>query len=142
MADANELDLSRAAAACMRERLPGLLAVVRARRRQRHAARAALLLGLVVAAASPWWWPPAASAPNAPAVPPSASAPPWSIVHDDPTVLARHTVVVATKAEWFVTDDELQSLLAADQRDAGLVRLRGRLLVSKTAIDPFPQAEP
>ena len=140
MADTNEFDLSPAAAACMRERLPGLLLAVRTRRRRRLTVRAALLLMGAVAMSVPFWRPPTPTAVVAPAI---ASELAWTFVHDDPTVLARHTIVVEPKAEWFVvSDDELQSLLAADHRDAGLVRLRGQVLVSKTAIDPFPHAEP
>ena len=140
MADGNELDLSVTAAACMRERLPGLLAVVRARRRRRRAGLAAWLLLGVVVLASPWW---RAPAPHVPKAAPVAVVPAWTVVRDDPTVVARHTVTVAPRAEWYVVDDgELQALLAADHREAGLVRARGQLLVSRAAIDPFPGSEP
>ena len=140
MLSANEPDLSIPAAACMRERLPGLLAVVRARRRRRQAVRAALLVVAVGVAAAPWWWRPPV---QAPATAPIAKLPKWTFLVDDPTVVARHEVHVTVRAEWLLADDEqLRVLLAADDRDAGFVRTGGRLLVSRDAVDPFPQPQP
>lgn len=139
MADANEPVLSVAAAACMRERLPGLLVAVRARRRRRRAARAALLVALVGVASVPWWRDGASPSPVGPVAPVRG----WTSFGNDPTVLARHTIVVPVRPEWFVAaDDELRALLAAADREAGVVRVGARLLVSSRAVDPFPGAQP
>lgn len=137
MASANEPELSIPAVACMRERLPGLLAVVRARRRRRQAARAAVLAVAACVATGLLWWP---SRVRAPATAPGATPPTWTMLADDPTVVARSEVHVAVRAEWFLADDgQLQALLAADARDAGLVRIGGQVLVSQDAVDPFPR---
>ncbi len=112
--------------------LPFLLAAVRQRRRRRQLVRAAtlvLLLGAVLGLLR--------TTRDDLAVEPEqpVAVPSWMLFGDDPTVLARCEVAGTVRAEWFVDDDGLQHLLAADGREAGLVRARGQVRVSRTAID-------
>ena len=136
MADDLVVRLPPLAARRMHGLLPELLALVRARRRRRHARRAAAM-ALVLAA------PIAAYAlrPGGPAAPHPAAMPiaaPYTIVATDATVVVRCVVATVDRAEWYVDDAELQQLLRANDRDAGLLRIGDRVLVSKAAIDPWP----
>jgi hypothetical protein len=122
-----------------REMLPGLLAAVRGRRRRRRLARSALVLVLAggLALLEPWR---ALGGPEAPphAVPTAA----WTSFGDDPTVLERCAVPSSARPEWFVDDQGLQSLLAAADRHAGLVRAGGQVFVDRTAIDRWDAESP
>jgi len=121
--------LSPAAQARMAAALPMLLGEVRARRRRRRAARAAvavalvgLVVGLVVAGREP----------------PVRSAPGWTIVPTDPTVLARCRVPTTVRAAWWLSDDDLRSALRAAERPDGLVRTGNAVRVHEAAVDAWP----
>ena len=60
-------------------------------------------------------------------------------VHNDPAVLGRYRVESTVREEWFVDDDGLQEFLRQGERPAGIVRIRGKVLVAKGALDPFPE---
>jgi len=60
-----------------------------------------------------------------------------TVVHDDPTIVARYRVALPTRREWFVDDADLQELLRADGRAAGLVHLGGQTLVQAAVVDPY-----
>jgi hypothetical protein len=123
-------ELSAAAAARRDAMLPGLLLAVRRRRHRRRLLQASAALLLVALGA--WALVPAPR----PAPPAAVSA--WTVVHDDPNVLARCAVANRTRPEWFVDDAGLAALLAASGRPAGLVRCGGRVCVSAAAVDPWP----
>ena len=120
--------------------LPGLLGAVRRRRRRRQvvrAAAAAVVLGGVLAVWAFAAWQPwnTHDAPREPAAR-------WSVVAVDPGVVARCTAPTVVREEWFVDDYELQQLLRDAERPDGLVRVRGQVLVSSDAVDPFPELAP
>lgn len=137
MVEANELVLSVTARARMAAALPGLLDAVRGRRRRRRVRQLAAALLLV---AVPAWWALAGAPPAGPPEPPSVRA--WSLVETDPAVLARCTVPTVVRAEWFVDDAGLCAMLAADARPHGLVRAGDRVLVDRSAVDPWPGETP
>jgi len=138
MAETNDFPvLSPMAVQRQQAMLPSLLGAVRQRRQRRRAVRTAALLSAVVLVAllvRPWLQAPqrADERPREAAQP---AFPSWSTLHDDPTVLARCEVRPAVRAEWFVDDARLHDLLAAADREAGLVRAGGRVRVSAAAID-------
>jgi hypothetical protein len=125
-----------------RELLKRLLGEVRARRRRRQLARAAaagvvvLLVGFGVVRSLA----PVEPAPVAPPV--EAAVPAWREVHDDPTVLARCAVAPVVRPQWFVDDGELQALLRADDRPAGVVRSGAHVFVAAAAVDSWPAVGP
>lgn len=134
MTDELAVGLSDAARQRMRLLLPGLLAAVRARRWQRRAARFAVAAGAAALAVALLWRSRRAEPPRVgEALPVAATS--WQIVTSAPDVLARCAVPTTRHAEWFIDDQELQDLLAADGRPAGLVRIAGRVEVSAAAID-------
>jgi len=133
--------LSAAAMRRRQEALPELLGAVRWRRRRRLAARGAAVLLLVLSAASPWWWRAADGAGGALA-PAVADGPPWTVLGDDPSVLARCEVPTRVDPAWFVDDQQLQRLLLDGNRPDGLVRAGSRVIVAAAAIDPWPGDAP
>jgi len=142
MVDRVERRLSEMAQARQQADLPGLLGALQRRRRRRRAARATVLaLGLVGALLL---WPrprDEVATPVAPP-PPLMAQPSWTMVADDPQVVARLRVATVVRPEWFVDDGQLQALLRAGDRPDGLVRARGQVLVSAAAVDPFPRLSP
>lgn len=142
MVDRDERRLSEVARARLHADLPGLLGSMRQRRRRRRAARATVLaLGLGGALLL---WPRRADevAPPVAPPPPILVRPGWTMVADDPQVVARLRVATVVRPEWFVDDGQLQALLRAADRPDGLVRARGQVLVSAAAVDPFPTLSP
>lgn len=140
MAD-DTMQLSAIARRRMSAMLPELLSAVRARRRRRHVRRAATV-ALLVGAPIALWWGSASAPPATPRNGDVAAAPPAVIVDTDPAIVARCTVATVERSEWYVDDAGLQELLRADERDAGLVRIGERVLVSASAIDPWPSDGP
>lgn len=161
-----ELGLSVAAQQRRDDQLPLLLRAVRRRgerRRRRRAAVAALVVLVVVALGR--WFGSRAVAPVVPRSPSGREVvvvPPFAgpvagpatagtravvvagsattlatVVHDDPTIVARYRVALPTRREWFVDDADLQELLRADGRAAGLVHLGGQTLVQAAVVDPY-----
>jgi hypothetical protein len=59
-------------------------------------------------------------------------------VHDDPRILERCRVPTRSDPAWVLGDDELQALLRADGRAAGLTRIGNQVLVAAASIDPLP----
>ncbi len=136
----NEVSIESALSAGARERrdalLPQLLGAVRSRRRRRRTAQS-VAVTFAAAVAILWWWPlgGVVSDPRPPAPPMDVA---WTVVHDDPTTLQRCRVETVVRAEWFVDDAGLRSLLAEAGRPSGTVRVGGLLAVSPAAIDPWP----
>lgn len=137
---AAEHELSAAAAQRMETLLPALLDTLRARvrrARRRRAAVAAALLVLPALLLTLWRRDPAV-----PSIAPVAAAPGWTEVRDDPGVRARCEVATVVRSAWFVGDDEVQELLRAASKPAGLVRSGDRVFVSAAALDPWPGGAP
>lgn len=132
--------LSPTARARMAALLPELLGEVRARRRRRHARRAAVLV--LAAACYLLAWPWRRGEPPRDERPEVASAPRWTVVHDDPTILSRCEVANRDRPEWRLTDDALRAELRAAQRPDGVVRAGDRVFVSASAVDPWPGESP
>ena len=120
--------------------LPELLQTLRLRARRARRRRLAVA-GLIAAAPACWLaWLLAGPGAAVPATP--AAEPAWTVVRDDPDVLARCTVATVVRPAWFVGDDELQDLLGAAAKPAGLVRAGDRVFVAAAAIDPWPGERP
>ncbi len=120
--------------------LPELLLALRRRTRRARCRR--LAVAALVAAAPACWlaWLLTGPGDAVPAAP--VAAPAWTIVRDDPGVLARCSVAPAVRPAWFVGDDELQGLLGDAARPSGLVRAGERVFVAVAAIDPWPGDSP
>lgn len=142
-----EHELSAAAAQRMEALLPELLGTLRARRRRarrRRAAVAAALLVLPALLSIPGRSAPVDSSrePVPAALARAPAAPAWVELRDDPSVLARCEVATVVRSAWFVDDDEMQALLLAAEKPAGLVRSGSRVFVSAAALDPWPSLAP
>jgi len=121
--------------------LPELLGAVRARRARAKVRRAAVVVVACVVCAIATW---RLAAPHAPAgrAPDTHTAPLWTTLHDDPTILARREVPTRERPEWQLSDDGLRRELRAAERPDGLVRVKDRVLVSAAAVDPWPSDSP
>ena len=132
-------ELSPAARQRMHAMLPGLLSTVRWRRRRRVLGRAGLAAGVLLFAV--WLWPSGGDrvSPGPGAGPgPTRTGPVCEIVRTDPAEVAGWRVATAVPADWYLDDDGLSRFLRESARPAGLVRVRGRVLVATEAVDPFP----
>jgi hypothetical protein len=128
--------LSEAARTRQRADLPRLLSAVRWRRRRRRLAQGA---AVTMAVAALWFAFGLGAGPAGPGRPSeTVNAPRWTVVHDDPGVLARCTVPTVERSEWWIDDAGLRALLREAERPDGIVRVRGQVLVSADAVDPFP----
>lgn len=110
-------------------RLPELLRAVRWRRRRRQLRRAALGALLLLGGFALWPDPRPDDLPVAP-----LAAPPWTVVRDDPGVVARHTVPERVDPAWFVDDRELQALLRESGQPIGTVRIGRTVQVAAVAM--------
>jgi hypothetical protein len=133
--------------------LPELLGAVRGRRRRRVATRVTVVAGMALLLISYW---PAMVVPgidsrqaggdaalqvaNTDGLGPSSSGEPFAceVVHDIPGVVQRYRSVIQDHQDWFVNDAELQSILRAAGRPAGIMRIAGKVTVARGALDPLP----
>jgi hypothetical protein len=139
-------ELSERARQCRDQRLPVLLAAVRARRRGRQLVRWSTAAAAVVATALLLWQFGRRAGDEAPVVvrqsadvvvsaaTPATAGPGLVIVRDDPTVLERCEVDTVDRAAWYVDDDGLQQMLAQAGLESGLVRAGGRLLLAAEVV--------
>jgi hypothetical protein len=72
----------------------------------------------------------------------AAGSPFCAILHDDPGVVDRCTVVSTVRTAWLLDDDGLRELLRQAERPDGLVRVTDRVFVAAAAVDPFPVTSP
>lgn len=137
---AAEHELSAVAAQRMDALLPELLDTLRTRvrRARRRRAIVAILLMVLPVPLLTWRRP----APAAPPIASAAVARGWTEVRDDPGVRTRCEVETVVRSAWFAGDDEVQELLRAAARPAGLVRAGNRVFVSAAALDPWPSVAP
>lgn len=137
---AAEHELSAAAAQRMDALLPELLDTLRSRVRRARRRRAIVAILLLVLPVPLLTW--RHSAPAAPPIASAAFARGWTEVRDDPGVRTRCEVATVVRSAWFAGDDEVQELLRAAAKPAGLVRAGDRVFVSAAALDPWPTVAP
>ncbi len=137
-----EHELGPVGQARMAALLPDLLATLRRRRRRAQVRRAVVVAVVALLPGVAWLAAARALAGLPPVDPIGPLASVATMVHDDPSILARCEVRDIARAEWWLSDAALQETLRAVDRPDGLVRTADRVFVAAAAIDPFPSTAP